>query len=282
MYLGRWPDVDSLLAAGDAHLPSSGDALWWRIISLRNQGRMHEALSLADEYRRLKPRADIVAQVPRGVVLLEMGRAAEARAVFDSTAQGYPPTWFDLPSWKARHRTWSLTRVATAAAAMGDTRALEWLVDSIEQRGRASALERDRRLHHYVRANLLASRGALGDAAQAYRRAIVSPTYGFSRINLELARVLIALGRPREAVTTVRAALRGGLEANNYYVTRTELHRELARAFDAAGNADSAIVHYKHVAAAWSHGDPGFRRQAESARHRAIALMAGARLTAAR
>jgi len=50
-------------------------------------------------------------------------------------------------------------------------------------------------------------------------------------VNLALGRVLLAQHRPSEAVPVLRAALRGGLDASNYYVTRTELEDALAHAF---------------------------------------------------
>jgi DNA-binding SARP family transcriptional activator len=283
MFLDRWSDAERGLEALERELGHAGwrDVIWWKIIALRNQGRLRDALAAADEYRRrLAADGDIVASVPRGVVLLEAGRPREARVIFDSTTRGYPRNWFDLPSWRARHRTWSLTRVATAAAATKDTTLLETLADSIEVAGRSSALERDRRLHHYVRANVLVARGALSDAVDAYRRAIHSPTYGYTRINLELGRVLLALGRGREAVEIARSALHGGLEANNFYVTRTELHELLAQAFEAAGEPDSAAAQYEKVARAWSGGDAAFRARAESARRRVAALLVGAPVAA--
>jgi hypothetical protein len=92
-----------------------------------------------------------------------------------------------------------------------------------------------------------------------------SPTMGYTRINLELGQLLLQLGRAREAAVIVRAALNGQLEGNNYYVTRTELHELLAKAFDAAGARDSAAAHYVKVAAAWAHGDPEFKSRSNRA-----------------
>jgi hypothetical protein len=77
-----------------------------------------------------------------------------------------------------------------------------------------------------------------------------SPNLGYTRVNLALARVLVAERRPRDAVPVLRAALRGNLEGSNYYVTRTELQDALARAFAGAGDADSARVYRARVAAA--------------------------------
>ena len=49
-----------------------------------------------------------------------------------------------------------------------------------------------------------------------------------------------ALAQKRRAL--LEAALRGPIEASNYYVTRTELHELLARTFESMGDTDSAMV----------------------------------------
>jgi hypothetical protein len=66
----------------------------------------------------------------------------------------------------------------------------------------------------------------------------------------------------------LQSALRGPLEASNLYVTRTELHELLARAWEASGRPDSAAAHYRAVVAAWRQADPEFRARREAARAR--------------
>jgi tetratricopeptide (TPR) repeat protein len=163
-----------------------------------------------------------------------------------------------------------LTQGATALAAAGDTTALAARADSIERLGERSGYGRDQRLNHYVRGLLLAARGDPEGAAAEYRAAIWSPTFGFTRVNYELARALLALGRPTEAVSTLQAALRGDIEASNLYVTRTELHETLGDAWRAAGRVDSARVHYAAVVDAWRGGEPRFRARWERARRLAV------------
>jgi hypothetical protein len=63
----------------------------------------------------------------------------------------------------------------------------------------------------------------------------------------------------------VRAALHGGIDGSNLYVTRTELHELLAQAFDRMGARDSAAVHYGAVARAWARSDPAFRQRLDKA-----------------
>jgi hypothetical protein len=84
--------------------------------------------------------------------------------------------------------------------------------------------------------------------------------------------VLITLHRPREAVSLLQSALRGGLEANNLYVTRTEFQYLLGRAWDVAGRANSAAAQYRRVLAAWQAADPQFDARRDSIRSRLAAL----------
>jgi predicted nucleic acid-binding protein len=81
---------------------------------------------------------------------------------------------------------------------------------------------------------------------EAFRRAVYSLTSGYGRINLELARGLLTIGEPREAIVVLGGVLRGPLDAANLYVSRTEVHRLLSEAYSAVNVPDSAALH-----AAW-------------------------------
>ncbi len=94
---------------------------------------------------------------------------------------------------------------------------------------------------------------------------------GYTRTNLELGRELIAAGRPSEAIGIPRSALRGPIQGPNLYVTRTEIHEMLAKAFELMGAADSAAVRYRRVTSAWRNSDSRFRaRQLSAIRKRAL------------
>jgi hypothetical protein len=140
----------------------------------------------------------------------------------------------------------------------GDTAALRALADSVERWGTGSNYGRDRKAHHYLRGLLLAAAARHDEAVREFQAAIHSPSLGFTRVNLELARCLLRLARPLEAVVTLRAALHGATDASNLYVTRTELHELLAQAFDRAGMVDSAATHFQSVVRAWRRADPEF------------------------
>jgi predicted Zn-dependent protease len=170
-----------------------------------------------------------------------------------------------MPGTAARHRTWSRTLLAMVLAASGDTTRLRALADTVEYWGQRSNYGRDRRAHHYVRGMLLVAEKRDAEAATELREAMYSSTNGFTRVNYELGRALVRLGRAEEAVPIVRAALHGELDGSSLYVSRTELHELLAQAFAAMDATDSAAGHYRVVATAWSQADPVFRARFDSA-----------------
>lgn len=90
--------------------------------------------------------------------------------------------------------------------------------------------------------------------------------FGYTRINYELARSLLALHRAGEAIPPLQAALRGGIEGSNLYITRTKPHELLARSFDANHRRDSAAAHYAVVARAWASADPFLVPRRDAAR----------------
>jgi predicted Zn-dependent protease len=155
---------------------------------------------------------------------------------------------------------------------MGDTLSVGRLADSIEALGALTGRGRDRRLHHHIRGLLWIARGDSGRAISELRSAIYSPTFGYTRTNYELGKLYLGLDRPRDAVAVLGSALRGSMEASNFYITRTELHELLAQAYDRAGVRDSATAHYSAVVDAWREADPQFATRRNVARDRLSTL----------
>jgi tetratricopeptide (TPR) repeat protein len=249
----------------------SNEARWNLIIALREQGRLAEALAEARRFRRgFKSSARVEWAIPEAQVLLELGYAHTAAVLFDSIGRAIlrPST----PARQARNRTWHLTHVATALALTRDTTHLAALADTIEQVGTQSGYGRDHLLHHHARGLLLLARGRPADAVVEFERASFSWTGGFCRNNLELARAFERVGRVREAIDVLAAALHGPAEAGGLYCTFTELHAALGEAFQAAGRADSAAVHYRWVLDAWKRADSLFAGQRAAVRARLVAL----------
>jgi DNA-binding SARP family transcriptional activator/Tfp pilus assembly protein PilF len=273
----EWIDVRAAMLAGDdaeamqrieqrlRYDREDQDALFWRIILLRNDGRLREALTTARLMRGLAPESQ-VARIAEAQVLLEAGQAKEAAVRFDSLARLDPETQRATRGSRARQRSWSLVHAATAWLAAGDTARLGPIADSISAVAAESAYGRDWRLPHHVRGLLLAARGETDAAIREFRRAVFSPNEGYTRTNFELARSLLAADRPAEAVAALQPAFRGPIDGSNFYVTRTELHELLARAFAAAGRPDSAAAHFRRVADAWARADTTFSHRADLAR----------------
>jgi DNA-binding SARP family transcriptional activator/tetratricopeptide (TPR) repeat protein len=249
-------DVQRLVRSPRADEVSEGR--WILSIALRNQGRLEDAQMVAREQRPMDPD-----HLLEALVALEAGNNGKAIAIFDTLARR------DL-QWqsavRARQVTWDKTRYAMALIAANDTARLPLLADTIESWGQKSLYGRDRRAHHYVRGMLLVAEQHDVEAVEELRQAIHSPTSGFTRINYELGKVLLRLDRAAEAVPVVRAALHGGIDGSNLYVTRTELHELLAQAFERLGNRDSAAVHYRAVVRAWARSDPRYRERLDRAR----------------
>ena len=272
----RYSSADSLLRAqiNEPDLRVQANALWDLTISLREQGRLAEALDVARRQRLVDARIlgskSPALNVLEAQVLLESGKPAMAAVLFDSIA--HQARVGDAPSQQARSAAWMLTQSLGARVAAGDTASAAKLIDSLRALGERSGFGRDRLLHRYVRGLLLAARGSDAASIDELKAAIFAPTTGFTRTNFELARQYLRVNRPKDAVAVLQPALRGALDASNLYVSRTELHERLAQAWDAAGNADSAAVHYAWVAKAWSSPDPSLAGRAAAARARLVAL----------
>jgi len=270
---GNFPVADRLLntLAETGNANSRQNALWFLVISLRTQGRLREALNVAHGAMRLadasatRGRSDAPAE---GQILFELGDYKGSAAVFTSLAMASDSSAWPPAGQAARQHAWFLTQAGSAMAAARDTSALARLVDTVQAWGKKSGFERDHRLHEYLRGLLWVARSQPESAVVAFRRAMTSESEGFSRINLELGRALLALGRPREAIPVLEHALAGTLEAGNVYASRTELQESLAHAFDAAGERDSATVYYRAVTNAWRSADSQFRARVAEARAR--------------
>ena len=276
LLLRRGDFAGALRAASEHKSDSPGASGWLTVLSLRSAGRLREAIAAADRQRVIEA---ATASTSPGITiqlaqaLLEAGRYDSAAHTFDAHYRT-PSPGYDEPSFFGRNRAFTLTHVADALAGKGaaDTARIAALVDTVRMLGARSGYGRDPVLYHHVRGLLLRARGDLRGAADEFRQAIWSPTFGYTRSNLELARCLISLGRGPEAVAAIQPAFRGSVESSNLYVTVTELHETLARAWDAAGRPDSAVAHYEFVARGWERADPPLARRAAEARARVSAL----------
>lgn len=282
IFAGEFEDADRPLLGGimTGNPATRRDALWYLALSYRYQGRMAEALTQAKRYRAAAavlnertpntPRNSIFPEaLIEAQVLFEMGRHHESAALYDSISRWETPG--QTASQLGRTRAWGMTHAASALAAAADTVGLAMRVDSVRIFGARSGYSRDQRLHHHVRALLLAARGNDDAAVDEFRRGIYSVNQGYTRTNVELAAVLMRRRQYADAIAILQPALRGPLDASNWYVTRPEVHDLLGQAWDAMpGPAahDSAVAHYAVVAKSWARADPMFGDRLARARSR--------------
>ncbi len=247
-----------------------GQYRWYCAIGLRARGRYRDALALIRGNRA--PGTELVRRdvdrdlVNEAILDYEMGRPRLAALAFSRFAEEWRANQEVAPGIRARHVTWNSALTANALIAAGDSVEANALADSVERSGRESLYGRDPHLHHFVRGRLLSKAGKHDSALVELRLAISSWPLGFTRINYELAGSAIAVGKPNEAIYPLQAALRGGLDGPQLYVTRTELHERLAEAFAATDQADSAAAHYRTVVKAWANADPFLQPRLAAAR----------------
>jgi tetratricopeptide (TPR) repeat protein len=259
--MGDFPEADAVLSerARNGTREVQEQALWWTVVSLRYQRRLGEALEAARRYRALRDAGDQQRAVwdhvaPEAQVLFEMGRHSESLALMDSAAA--QPFGSGSASRDTRHRVWVLSHASTVALAMGDTARVRRMADEMEALAQDLARARDQALHLYPRALLDAERGNLEAAAVGLRE--VTATNRYARGNLDLARVLLRMGHPGEAIGPLQRALRGPIQSDGYYIIGPEFHEALGRAWEDLGAPDSAAVHYRKALAAWEGADPFF------------------------
>jgi tetratricopeptide (TPR) repeat protein len=247
------------------------DGWWLLMLSLRDQGRLREADTLVHQSRipNTRNRLPYPGPEPTDLALLatEMGRPSQSIRALRGNVGG--ASHVTMPAIRARQISWNLALAGTAYAAAGDTIMVRRLADSVQAIGRESNWARDERLHWMLRGLLHQTAGRHEEAVDAFRRSIYSLTDGYTRTNLMLARSLLALRRPEEAIAVLRPAIRGGVDGSNTYVSRTELREALAQAFEMAGQADSARVWYRAVESAWRRADPQFRQRYLTAKAKA-------------
>jgi tetratricopeptide (TPR) repeat protein len=275
---GQFEEADRLLRAlmHDGSVSDAAEGRWVLTISLRYQARWREALELTRQAMAAIPARERSGpavrslKVNEALILQESGRPDEAAKVWEWLTRNALP---EAGPTSARLRAFAFVMLADALVAAHDTVRLAAVADSVGRWAGEGRNRRDTYLVNYARGLVRVARGDTLGGIELLERAIYSPTEGLTRTNRALGELYLTQRRAADATRVLGAALRSGsLEGASLYVTQTELHELIARAFDQLGAADSAAVHHRYVASALDRSDAEARPRYTAAVQRLAAL----------
>jgi tetratricopeptide (TPR) repeat protein len=270
---GFWPVARDLVVDSFAPGMSGARARWWRVTFERLRGRPASAAAYARALLGLgvpasQEQGDAISPSEMRAVatlaLLDAGDVAGARALLAEplARRDSGPLLVEEAVLRARLH-----------AAAGDTAALAALADSIVRTSLAGPHARSVALRHYLRGIAAAARGVHDDAVTHFEAALRVDRVHAPAINVALARSLLALGRPADAIPVLRSATRarvlpGGVGDEPFPVVR----EQLALAHAAIGARDSARVHARVALDAWNESEAVIRVRGNALR-RAVGLV---------
>jgi tetratricopeptide (TPR) repeat protein len=260
----RYAAADSVIGRIESLYPIQGraEAADLRSLLFRERGRPRAANRIVEALAAADPASAGFVELIRADNRRLLGDHAGAFRDWERLAHGGPTAQTSLPlePGSARAFCWHHALAADASGPAADTIALRGIADTLERACTRSYYGRDWRLYHHVRGLVAMRAGRYDDAEREFKQAIWSRIEGWSRTAVELARARMAAGRPREAVEALRPAYATRLDAMGRYVPISELDFWMARAFAAAGEADSARVYDGYVDRAWRDAEPEVRK----------------------
>ena len=259
----HYAEADSVIGRIEAQYPttSRGEVADLRSLLAREHGRPHAALVTMDELAARWPQAAWGTEVIRADNRRLMGDYEGAARHLESITHTGPVERVLLPQnlGGARAFCWHHALLADALGATGDTTRLRGIADTLQMACQRSYYGRDWRLYHHVRGLIAMRAGNYTEAELEFMQAVWSKVEGWARTTVELARARMALGRPKDAITTLRTAYATRLDAMGRYVPISELDYWMAKAFAQAGESDSARLYTGYVDRAWANAEPGLR-----------------------
>ena len=234
-----------------------------RSLLAREHGRFRESTRIIETLAKTSPDAAwfmhlIVADNKR-----LLGDYASAFRAYEQLVHGPRLDKTIVPSapGEARAYCWHHALGADALGPQADTVLLRGIADTLEFACKQSYFGRDWGLYHQLK-GLVAMRGRRYAEAEAeFSQAIWTNVEGWGRPVVELARARLALGRPKDAISSLRTAYATRLDAMGRYVPISELDYWMSRAFADAGQPDSARVYAGYVERAWRNADPEVRQR---------------------
>jgi tetratricopeptide (TPR) repeat protein len=237
-----------------------------RSLLARERGRPREAERIMEEMAARAPLATYGTDIIRADNRRLMGDYAGAARIYESISHNGPADR-SVPTdpGAVRAYCWHHALGADALGATGDTNWLRAVADTLESVCRRSYYGRDWRLYHHVRGLIAARAGQQEEAEREFAQAVWTRVEGWSRTAIELAKVRMALGKPRDAIATLRTGYATRLDAMGRYVPISEIDYWMAEAFAQAGDSDSARVYRGYVDRALKNAEPETRARLASA-----------------
>jgi hypothetical protein len=267
MVARRYETADSVIAAMEVRSAREWreEAFDLRALLERERGRVRDANRTIDRLTTEFPGAQAFGEMVRADNLRRLDDYEEAARRYEAPAhlQYMTSVPMPLPPTGARAFCWHHALAADAYAPTGDTITLRAKADTLEAGCARSFYGRDWRLYHHVRGLVALQGRRYAEAERELELARWTPAEGWARTTVELANAQRALGRPRDAIATLRSGYATRLDAMGRYVPISELDYWMARAFSEAGNRDSARVYAGYVRSAWRDADPEVRRLIE-------------------
>ena len=264
----RYAEADSVVGKIVAQYPttSRGEVADLRSLLARERGRPREALHLIEELAERWPEAAWGTEVIRADNRRLMGDYAGAARHLELITHTGPVERVLLPQnlGMARAFCWHHALLGDALGSTGDTVWLRGIADTLETACQRSYYGRDWRLYHHVRGLIAMRAGNYTEAELEFLQAVWAKVEGWARTTVELARARMALGRPNDAIATLRTAYATRLDAMGRYVPISELDYWMSKAFAQAGQADSARVYAGYVERAWANAEPGLRARLDA------------------
>jgi tetratricopeptide (TPR) repeat protein len=250
--------IDRVLRAGARATSRDAivDALDVRALLERERGQFRRSAQTVDSAVALDSGADVL----RLLQANSLARAGESRKAESLLTPRATPghTRNAGISDDARAFAWHHALLADAIAPHADTLRLHAIADSIELIGARSDYGRDWRLPHHVR-GLIAVRAGEYLRAENEFSASRWGVAGWTVSVVNQAQAQLELGRPDDALRTLRNAYAGPLDAMGRYQPRSEIDYWMSIAFTRVGESDSARVYAAYVRRAWQNADPEVR-----------------------
>jgi tetratricopeptide (TPR) repeat protein len=263
MVARRYAEADSTIATMETSSSAENREAAYDLRALlqREHGNYRAANRTMDRYAAEFPGSLGFSDMIRADNNRMLGKYAEAYRWYHASGHPGPPLPMPVPSGSARGFCWRHALAADALSPTRDTLTLKLLADTLEHGCVRSFFYRDWALYHHVRGLVALQAGRYAEAERELKQAVFVKVEPWNRTIVALAQAQAALGRPRDALATLKIGYATRLDAMSRYVPISQLDFWSARMFAQAGEADSARMYAGYVRSAWRNADPEIKKQ---------------------